>query len=276
MSFGQGGPGWGPEGSSGPDWEALAEESERDRARRRRWWIIGGGALAAVAVGAVVAFGVIGTGGDKPSDSLPSPSQLTPSTDQPSPSFSDEPPPPPPPIDFISTAKRDRAPLSARTLYPAAKMTVNGRSYTRHAVATSKQCGKAANPDLAGVLRKHGCMSLYRATFTGGGLAVTIGIAAFDDAATAAQVKQGYKPNILALPGHGVHDFCRTVTCRTGANSFGRYTYFTISGRADGKASTRADHAAVQASLDGLDYAYSRVLARGKDQSEAAASPTGP
>ena len=192
MSFGQGGPEWGQGGSSTPDWAALAEQSERSQARRRRWMIIGGSALATVVVAGIVAIAVVNEGGaggnasDKPSDSLPSPEDLPSSTaGQPEPTFKDEPPPPPPPRDFVSDAKRDKAPLTIGTLFPNKTVTINGRPYKRAATDTSKGCADGAHAGLGPVLSKNDCDSLFRATYTRGGLAVTVGIAVFDDAKTA-------------------------------------------------------------------------------------------
>jgi hypothetical protein len=282
MSFGQGGPGWGsrggPDWNSGgstPDWAALAEQAERSRARRRRWLLAGGGALATAAVAGIVAVAVVNEDGsqgasDKPSKSLPSEEKL-PSDDQPSPTFKDEPPPPAPPRDFLSDAKRDKAPLSARTLYPTKRVTINGRPYKLAKADTAKDCAKAAHAGLGPVLTRNNCTALYRATYTNKGLAVTVGIAVFKDAKTATQVKKQYQPNLVALPGGGVPDFCRTVTCRTTANSLGRYAYFTIAGRTDGQPSGASDKRAQQTAIDGSNYAYARILKRGKDQSEAAA-----
>ena len=279
MSFGQGGPDWGS-GSSGPstpDWAALAEEAERTRARRRRWLLAGGGALATVVVAGIVAVAVVSEGGsddasDKPSNTLPPAKDLPPEDgDGPKPTFKDEPPPPPPPKDFIADAKRDKAPLSAASLFPSERVTINGRTYKLAKSDTSGTCADAAHAGLGPVLSKNGCDTLYRATYRRGGLAVTVGIATFKDSATAAKVKRGYKPNLVALPGGGVPDFCRTVTCRTTANALGRYAYFTIAGRTDGKPSPASDTKAERAGLDGSNYAYARVLQRGKDQSEKAA-----
>lgn len=284
MSFGQGGPPWGSGGSGGtdgstPDWAALAEEAERGRGRRRRWLIAGGGALATAAVAGIVAFAVINEGGgnasDKPSSSLPPPEELpSGSPSDPDPTFKDEPPPPPPPKDFIADAKRDKAPLSASTLFPDQRVTLHGRTYKLAETSTSKKCADAAHAGLGPVLERNDCDALYRATYTREGLAVTVGIAVFDDTATAARVKKQYKPNLVALPGKGVPDFCRTVICRTTANSFGRYAYFTIAGRTNGKESGPADQQAQRTALDGSNHAYSRILERGKAQSsEAAEAP---
>nr|WP_245600795.1 hypothetical protein [Streptomyces sulphureus] len=281
MSFGQGGPEWGPGGSSTPDWTALAEEAERAKARRRRWMVVGGGALATAAVAGIVAVAVVneGSGGgasDAPSSSLPSPEELpTDPGTQPEPTFKDEPPPPPPPLDFIKSAERDRAPLGTETLFPTEKVTINGRGYQRAETQGTTECAKATHSDLGKVLDRHGCKELYRATFTRQGLAVTVGIAVFDKSRTAAAVKKEYEPNLNALPGSGVPDFCRTVTCRTTANSLGRYAFFTIAGRTNGKPSTSEDKTAARVSLDGSDYAYARVLQRGKAQSSKAAAAPG-
>ncbi|MEU2607324.1 hypothetical protein [Streptomyces albus] len=291
MSFGQGGPGWGSQGGSGwdgshstgptPDWAALAEQTERRRARRRRWLMAGGGALATAAVAGIVAVAVVNEGGsqgasDKPSASLPPSESIPEDSDEPSPTFKDDPPPPPPPRDFISDRARDKAPLSVSTLYPSKKVTVNGRPYKLARTDTSKNCAEAAHAGLGPVLTRHRCEALYRATYTRDGLAVTVGIAAFEDARTAAKVKSEYQPNLVALPGGGVPDFCRTVTCRTTANSLGRYAYFTIAGRTNGQASGAGDTKAQQAALDGSNYAYARILQRGRAQSsQAAKAPQG-
>ncbi|MCX4818749.1 hypothetical protein OG883_02300 [Streptomyces sp. NBC_01142] len=99
MSFGQGGPQWGPGGqnqdpyrgqsqdpygsgpaapdpyglgsggygSSGsgaaPDWAALADASAA-RARRRRWLLVGGGALATAAIAGIVATAIVSSNSD--------------------------------------------------------------------------------------------------------------------------------------------------------------------------------------------------------------------
>ncbi|MGW8379140.1 hypothetical protein [Streptomyces sp. ODS28] len=275
MSFGQGGPQWGPGGSSTPDWEALAERTE-SRTRRRRWLLIGGGAVATALVAGIVAFAVVSEGGgtpsDKPSEALPSPKDIPSGPDQPEPTFKDDAPPPPPPEDFIKDAAHDKAPLSARSLFPDSKVTVNGNEYTRRAVDTSKGCKDAAHAKLGPVLAKHGCDKVFRTTLTRGSSAVTVGVAVFEDTGKATAAKKGYQPNLVALPGKGVSDFCRTVTCRTTADSLGRYAIFTISGHSNGKEAGPKDEAAIRAAYDANKYAYDRVLQRGKDQAGHAAT----
>ncbi|MCI0384873.1 hypothetical protein [Streptomyces sp. CNQ085] len=292
MSFGQGGPGWGPggpsgqpepfgrPGQSGPDWAALAERSERARARRRRWLMIGGGAMATAVVAAIVAVAVVNEGGSGPgpaSDSqAPSASETPPpDPEQPEPSFSSEPPPPPPdPRDFLSSAEKDTAPLGAATLFPGDSMEVNGRTYDKGATASTGSCASGTQGALGAVLTDNGCRELIRVTYVREGVAVTVGVAVFDDAEDASRAKEQSRPNVASLAGSGVPTFCRGgVTCRTSANALGRYAYFTISGYTSGKDVTASETAARRAGLDAADFAFARILERGREQ--AAASVTG-
>lgn len=271
MSFGQGGPEWGPGGTSTPDWTALAEEAEETRSRRKRWILLGGGGVAAVLVAVVVALAVTGGGSDSPGKSQPSANELPSGGEQPEPTFKDNPPPPPPPRDFIADAERDKAPLGVKSLFGGRQAEVDGRTYKKATARAESKCADAAHAGLGPVLTKNDCRGLYRATYTRGGLAVTVGIAAFDDSTTAARVKAAYKPNLVALSGGGVPEFCRTVECRTTVNSLGRYAFFTISGRINGDASDETDKAAEQAGFDGSQYAYSRIMQRGEQQAQQAA-----
>jgi len=271
MSFGQGGPGWGPGGPSAPDtpdWVALAERAERAS---------GGGAVATAVVAAIVATAVVSEGGGggaeasaRPSESLPSTESLPPSPEQPEPTFSEEPPPPPPdPRDFLSSAEKDTAPLGAGTLFPGSSMTANGRTYQKGATASTENCAAATQGALGTVLTNNGCRELIRVTYRRGGIAVTVGVAVFDDAAAAAKAKDQYRPNIASLPGAGVPAFCRGVTCHTSANALGRYAYFTIAGYTGGRNVTTSDTAAPQAGRDAADFAFARILKRGQEQAAA-------
>ncbi|SFL39248.1 hypothetical protein [Streptomyces pini] len=304
MSFGQGGPGWGPVGPSGqpgppgpsgqpgpfgpsepstPDWAALAEQSERARARRRRRLMIGGGVVATAVVAAIVAIAVVnengsGSGPAAASSDSPAPSAAEtppPDPEQPEPTFSSEPPPPPPdPRDFLSSAEKDTAPLGAGTLFPGDSMKANGRTYDKGATASTKSCASGTQGALGAVLANNGCRELIRVTYVREGVAVTVGVAVFDDAEAARKAKDQSRPNVASLPGSGVPTFCRGgVTCRTSANALGRYAYFTISGYTSGKDVTASETAARRAGLDAADFAFARILERGREQ--AAASVTG-
>ncbi len=275
MSFGQGDP-FGSGGST-PDWTALAEESDRKRASKRRWLMVGAGAVATAVIAGIVAVAVVSEGGgpsDNPSQALPTPEELPSSPSQPQPSF-EEKLPPAPPQDYLKNPEKDKAPISADTLFPDAKMTVNGHTYARAATDATKDCASAAQGDLGTVLEKNDCRKMFRATFERDGLAFTLGIAVFESEADAAAVKTGYEPNVAALSGGDVPTFCRTVLCRTTVNALGRYALFTIAGHTNGEPASDTDEPAKQAAIDGSNYGYARLIDRGERQAEADAAAPG-
>ncbi|MGA4953144.1 hypothetical protein ACWCYK_22675 [Streptomyces lydicamycinicus] len=274
MSFGQGGPFDGPGGSSSstPDWGALAEESEA-QARRKRWMWIGGGVLAALAVAGIVTAAVM-TGGAKGGSPTASPSASDDAAvpdDQPS--FPDvSVPPPPNPRDYISDPKKDKAPLTPATLFPQKSMVVGEHTYPRTKTAATTDCTAAAQGPLVSSLTHNGCRKLLRATYSKGGVAVTIGIAVFDSPAQATKVMNENKANLMPLPGGGVPaDFCQGTKCRMATNATGRYAYFTIAGYLNGKDVTNTETKARQIARDGGAYAFSQITQRGKDQAAKAA-----
>ncbi|MGW1073854.1 hypothetical protein [Streptomyces sp. NPDC002537] len=294
MSFGQGGPygapgepqqpqpqwgpppppppPWGPPpgtpGTSGtPDWSALAADTAA-RGRRRKVLLIGGGALAAVAVATAVTFAVTGShhGGGKASG-LPAPEKLPSASGTPEPSFSEHAPPPPPnPLDFISGADKDKAPLSTKTLFPHTKPVLGKRKYQQTATATTTDCASATQGALGSVLADNGCRKVLRATYVRDGLAVTVGVAVFDDKAAADKAKEQSAGNIESLPGDGDPAFCRATACRLTANAVGRYAYFTVAGYANGKAVDSDDTVALQAGRDVSDYTFRRIMYRANAQ----------
>ncbi|WP_346173367.1 hypothetical protein [Streptomyces cuspidosporus] len=286
MSFGQGGP-YGPGGGHGPggsqpptpDWAALADDTAR-RGRRRKLLFIGGGVLATAAIGAIVATAVISSGdkgksSDNSAGRLPAPQDLPSESSTPEPTFSDvAPPAPPKPLDILSSAKRDKAPLSAATLFPDEKAVGNGHTYTKGATAATSACATAAQGRLGPALTNNGCRSLFRATYSKDGVAVTVGIAVFDTKAAAERAKEQAGPNVASLAGGGVPVFCRQADCRASANAIGRYAYFTIAGYTSGADVTTADTKALQAGRDIADYAFRRILERGNQQASAAATAT--
>ncbi|MFD5398297.1 hypothetical protein ACFWJW_29335 [Streptomyces sp. NPDC127097] len=274
MSFGQGGPFDGPGGSSSstPDWGALAEESEA-QARRKRWMWIGGGVLAALAVAGIVTAAVM-TGGAKGGSPTASPSASDDAAvpdDQPS--FPDvSVPPPPNPRDYISDPKKDKAPLTPATLFPQKSMVVGEHTYPRTKTAATQDCTAGAQGPLVSSLTHNGCRKLLRATYSKGGVAVTLGIAVFDSPAQATKVMNENKANLMPLPGGGVPaDFCQGTKCRMATNATGRYAYFTIAGYLNGKDVTGTETKARQIARDGGAYAFSQITQRGKDQAAQAA-----
>ncbi|MEV6315903.1 hypothetical protein [Streptomyces sp. NPDC051776] len=250
--------------------------ADRTAARRRkqRLTLIIGGAAATAAVAVLVATALVNAGDsdDKP-QSLPTPETLPAEPQQPEPTFSDvSVPPPPKPIDFISNAKKDKAPLSAGTLFPRESVTMSSRLYDRGSTASTKNCASAVSGSLATALNRNECTRVIRASFKRGGVAVTVGVAVFDTDVRATKAKQQANGNVQSLAGDGIPSFCRATACRLTANAIGRYAYFTVSGFTSGKAVTASDTKARQAGKDIADYTFSRIVDRGEDQASAAAT----
>ncbi|MFD9794833.1 hypothetical protein ACFWXK_28235 [Streptomyces sp. NPDC059070] len=277
MSFGQGGPAWGPGDNQTPDWAALADQAAA-RGRKKRWALIGGGALATAAIVAIVATAIVSSGSDggpdgKSASELPSAQTLPSESAQPQPSFSSVAPPPPAnPHDFISSAKKDRAPLSADTLFPGKSLRMGDRTYTKGATARTTDCSAATRGALAQALTAGGCEQVIRATYVKDGVAVTIGVATFENEAKATRVKQQASGSVVPLPGSGVPGFCDGghVVCRNLINSYGRYAYFSVSGFTDGKNVTKADKDAFAAGDDLAEFTFRQIIARGESQARAA------
>lgn len=287
MSFGQGGPQsqwdpwkpqsqqpWNSGGGQSPDWAALAEASEA-RNKRRRLLLVGGGALATVAIGAAVAVAVVSAGGD---DQANNPASL-PSADIPSgtasaPSFAPTSAPPPlDPKDFISSAKKDKAPLSPDTLFPGTQLTMGGTLYKKGPTADTGNCASAAGGTLPKALTGNGCTRLIRATYSEDGIAVTVGVAVFDTEAQAAKARSqtNKRSFVKSLSGGGVKPFCESGFCRTTANSYGRYAYFTNAGFTSGKDVTPQDTAVFKAGNDLAQFTIDQIHRRGQVQASAAA-----
>jgi hypothetical protein len=288
MSFGQGGPQWGsgrsgsqtpPWGSQTPDWAALAEASET-RNRRRRWLLIGGGALATVAVGAAVAMAVVSADGNgqasnKPASDLPTSADIPSDTTGAGPSFEETSAPPPlDPKDFISSAKKDTAPLGPDTLFPGTRLTMGETVYKKGAMASTKDCASAAQGSLGTVLTKNDCTRLMRVTYSLDGVAVTVGVAVFDTEAKATKAKNDAdnKSIVQSLSGDGVPDFCRSAICRSTTNSYGRYAYFTVTGFTDGKDVTPKDAKVFSTGDDLAEFTFRQIRRRGEAQASAEAN----
>lgn len=284
MSFGQGGPQWGPGGTGGPaggptpDWAALAEASEA-RTRRRKWLLIGGGVFATVGIAAAVAITVVTANSDEPSASnkpageLPTAADIPGASKEAEPSFeATTPPPPPDPKDFISSAKKDKAPLTPEGMFPGKSWRTGERLYKKGATDSTTKCTSVTQPALASVLARNDCTRLIRASYIRDGVAVTIGVAVFDTAADATKVKeQAEKGLVNSLSGKGVPSFCRTGVCRGTYNAYGRYAYFTTTGYTSGKNVTTGDRKAYGVGDDLSRFAFQRIHLRGTAQASAAA-----
>jgi hypothetical protein len=227
--------------------------------------IAGGVATAVVLSGKGTDHTIAGptTSGSTSADQSPLP---------PAPSFSSVAPPPPAnPLDYLSTAAKDTAPLTPASLFPGTQFLMNGRVYAKTASAVTTRCATGARFKVAQALTANGCRKLIRATYTNGTVAVTIGVAVFDDSRNADKLKR-VAQYLAPLNGGGVKDFCHAVACRMTSNSFGRYAYFAISGLKNGKTITTADTAALQAANDASNFAFGRIVQRGRDA--AAADPS--
>lgn len=272
MSFGQGGPGGGT-----PDWAALAADTEA-RDRRRKLLMIGGGVLAAGGVAAIVATAIVrsdgdGGGGEKGGKNAAGASAAPSTPGTPEPTFAPvAPPPPQDPRAFISSAEKDKAPLTTGTLFPDAKPALSGRTYQRTATAATTDCASVTQGALGSVLSSNGCRQVLRATYVRDGVAVTVGVAVFDTKAAADKAKAQSAGNIAALSGDGAAAFCHATACRLTANAEGRYAYFTVAGNADNKPVSADDTTALNAGRDISTYAFGRILARGRAAAAAAAA----
>ncbi|MFJ8694905.1 hypothetical protein [Streptomyces roseolilacinus] len=266
-----------------PDWSALAEASEA-RQRRKRWLVAGGGVLATAVVATLVAVAVVTTNGDTPDDraggatgdsatALPDGAELPTGGTGPQPSFSSVAPPPPPnPMDFLATAAKDKAPLSAESLFPGKKLTFGDRVYTKGATSSTTDCASVGKDGLGSVLRKHDCTRVIRATYVRDGVAVTVGVALFADQSQALKVKQDARGGVTPLAGGGVGDFCRATVCLRRSNALGRYAYFTQAGFTSGKKVTTSDTAVFKTSDDLGSFTFNQIYARGRAQASAAAT----
>ncbi|PCG86923.1 hypothetical protein CIB93_06880 [Streptomyces sp. WZ.A104] len=283
MSFGQGGASWGPGGGGTPDWAALAEESAA-RSRRRKLMMIGGGVVATVAIGAIVTTAVVTTNGggkgdsDKSASRLPAPADLPEDTSAPAPSFSSvAPPPPPDPKDYISSAAKDKAPITVEGFFPGKKLTMGDRVHLKGATNRTTNCASGTQGALGSILANNGCRQLIRATYRKDGVAVTVGIAVFDTESRAKKTVDQAEGGLASLSGGGVDTFCRGGTvCRRTTNSYGRYAYFTVGGFLDGKRVTTADKNVFAVGDDLTDFTFRQIHRRGQLQaSQAAADPNG-
>ncbi|MFF2650950.1 hypothetical protein [Streptomyces sp. NPDC058045] len=300
MSFGQGGPSWGSGGSgpesqppqwgagqrpepwaaadSGqptPDWAALADAAAA-RGKRRKLLMAGGAAVATVAIGAAVAFAVVSASGDDKKaggpGGLPATADIPPSATAAEPTFAETTPPPPPdPKDFVSSADKDKAPLSPGTLFPEARLSLGDHDYAKGATDSTGTCASVTHGPLGAVLDKNDCTRVLRATYHRGKVAVTVGVAVFDTEKQATRAKdQADKGNIRSLPGKGVSGFCNTVVCRSTTNSYGRYAYFTVTGYTSGKNVTKKDREVFTTGDDLAEYTFRRIIHRGEVQASAA------
>lgn len=182
-------------------------------------------------------------------------------------------PPPLDPKDFISSAKKDTAPLSPATLFPGTRLTMDGTVYEKGPTADTGSCATVAGGTLPKILTANGCTRLMRVTYTNGDVAATVGVAVFDTAAqaTKAKTQTDDRSIVRSLFGKGVKPFCDGAFCRSTRNSYGRYAYFTISGFTSGKNVTNKDTKVFRTGNDLAQFTANQIHRRGQAQASAAA-----
>ncbi|MFB4297123.1 hypothetical protein [Actinomadura sp. NTSP31] len=143
--------------------------------------------------------------------------------------------------------------------WPAGRIFPAGLRYTldegsaetarRVGIGTDTRCGTAVDPGLTASLTARGCQAVLRATYLdqAQGLAVTIGVAAFPDTASAHGAVAWFPPRAPA-PGLRALPFAGTVAARFGdaarqasaAAQRGPYVVAATVGYADGRPTLRA------------------------------------
>ncbi|UUU31483.1 hypothetical protein JIX56_17100 [Streptomyces sp. CA-210063] len=241
--------------------------------------MIVGGALATVGIGVAVAVAVVNA--DSGTTTANGPNDLPATADIPSASAKTDPsfaptsaPPPLDPKDFISSSGKDKAPISPDILFPGSQLTEKDNVYLKGPTASTTDCASAVQGTLDKLLTSNGCTRFMRVTYYKDKIAVTVGVALFDTEAKATKVKTDWdkKSTIVSLSGDGVPTFCRTTFCRTTANSYGRYAYFTLTGFTNGKDMTEKDKAAFAAGDDLSKSTFDQIRRRGETQAAAAAN----
>ncbi|GAA2130292.1 hypothetical protein GCM10009760_02610 [Kitasatospora kazusensis] len=247
-------PGFPTQPSAEPDWVAMAQEQEKSSSRRKRLYLIGGIVLGAAALAGIVFTTIALTGGNAGKDittlNSPSPSPKKPAG-------------PTTPLDVLSSDTTDTTPVSIATLFPAPKITVDGRDYLLTAHDTDS-CTKAGAHGLGEALTAKGCYRAYRVTYVSGPNEITVGVFAFREAAGATSAKATVGTGTVApLVAGKVTPFCQNVVCQTTQSSLGRFAYFTIAGPGNGKPSPDNDQVAVQAGRDLSASIHDTLWARG-------------
>ena len=267
------------------DFVAMAERGESARRRKRRLRL----ATALVATGCVAAVGgtLLATGSagrqhtaapkSRATAAAPTTAAAAPSTAPTTAAPTAAPSASAAPASLLavlSAASSDSAPLTAAGLFPARATGPGGQVYSLVAT-TGSGCAPAVTPPLAAVLAKNGCEQVFRASYTSGGTAVTVGIAVFAAAGPAAAVKSEATGNVESLAGGPLHPFCRGVVCRLSVNSVGRYAYFTVAGYTDGKPVPAADTLALTAGADMERLVIQSLQARARAEAARAGASAG-
>ncbi|GAA4871075.1 hypothetical protein [Kitasatospora terrestris] len=172
------------------------------------------------------------------------------------------PPTPPDPLTVISSATTDTAPLSPAALFPAATLSVDGKTWTRLVDGSTSTCWQATTGGLGDVLAAQGCRSLLRVSYVSGTSVVTVGVAVMDTRAQADAAQAAHKGQVQGLVKAGSTAYCTSAGCTNTHAAIGRYGYYTVSGTTKG--GTAADPVATAAGPDFAAYVQGQLLARGR------------
>ncbi len=168
------------------------------------------------------------------------------------------------PLTLISDVHTDGAPLDPGSLFPAASLAVNGKTWTRIALDSVTPCWKATTGGLGDVISgQPDCQTMLRATYANGDSAVTIGVAVFNTKTQADAAQAAYKGQIQGLVTADSISFCTSAGCASSHGEIGRYGYYSVSGTLK-PGGTQQDAAATAAGPGLADYARTRLLARGQ------------
>ncbi|MDH6125624.1 hypothetical protein [Kitasatospora sp. GP82] len=169
------------------------------------------------------------------------------------------------PLTVISSASTDTAPLTPETLFPAATLSADGKSWHRVTSAETSPCWKASTGGLGDVWAAQSCRTVLRATYASGSSAVTVGVAVFDSRTQADAVEHAHKGQIQGLVATGSIAFCTSTGCTNTHTAVGRYAFYTVSGTLK-PGGTAADSTATAAGPDFGSYTRGRLLARGNSR----------
>ncbi|MBB5075088.1 hypothetical protein [Nonomuraea endophytica] len=200
--------------------------------------------LAGVATGAFFAYRSIN--GSKPADAAAS---QPPATTQPSTTATTDPPDDTAGASVLNSEQTDPKKLALTEAFPAKKIKIGGRSFTRVKTSMAENCEKVAAGPFADALRKQDCSRVLRATYVDSKrrYAVTTGLAVLPtkEAAVEADQAKNLSRNLWfrALPGSAGSggDRIHIAGGYAAGLVWGRYIVFSYATYADGHTPTEKE-----------------------------------
>ncbi|MFI6538962.1 hypothetical protein ACIBHY_41355 [Nonomuraea sp. NPDC050547] len=200
--------------------------------------------LAGVATGAFFAYRSINS--SKPADAAAS---QPPATSQPSATAPTDPPDDTAGASVLNSEQTDPKKLALTEAFPAKKIKIGGRSFTRVKTSMAENCEKVAAGPFADALRKQDCSRVLRATYVDSKrrYAVTTGLAVLPtkEAAVEADQAKNLSRNLWfrALPGSAGSggDRIHIAGGYAAGLVWGRYIVFSYATYADGHTPTEKE-----------------------------------